>query len=248
MLRHAVARRAKEEGEKPFWISYADLMSAMMVLFLVVMVVSIVMLVIAVKPKPADGPTPAQLRYLAIQDMCKDLQQKANALNQTIKVECSDHRIEFGEAGRFPHNSYSLNPEGRKALQEVVPLILQAADSQNGKDWFKQVVIEGFTDTEGSYLYNLHLSLQRSEWVMCSLLDARSPLQHGLSEAHQQQIRKLFLAGGVSFNNQKKDAAASRRVELSMQFYGLDEKEKNARSISAHFDTSVLEKCQLEMR
>lgn len=248
MSRHSTARRAKEEGEKPFWISYADLMSAMMVLFLVVMVVSIVMLVIAVKPKPTDGPSPAALRIKAINELCEDLQKKAYSLNQSIQVGCSDHRIEFGEAGRFPHNSYSLNLEGRKALQEVVPLILQAADSENGKNWFKQVVIEGFTDTQGSYLYNLHLSLQRSEWVMCSLLDARSPLQHGLSEAHQQQIRKLFLAGGVSFNNQKTDAAASRRVELSMQFYGLNETKGEGKDSAMHFDTSVVEKCQLEMR
>ena len=244
MLRHAAARRAKEEGEKPFWISYADLMSAMMVLFLVVMVVSIVMLVIAVRPKPGAGDA----RQQDIQQLCKGLQKQAQGVNQSIHVSCSDHRIDFGAAGRFPHNSYSLNDDGRNALQSVVPLILSAADSDEGKKWFKQVVIEGFTDTSGSYLYNLHLSLQRSEWVMCSLLDARSPIQHGLSEAHQQQIRKLFLAGGVSFNNQKNDAAASRRVELSMQFYGLDEVKSEGKDSAMHFDTSVVEKCQLEMR
>ena len=34
-------RRLKDEGEKPFWISFADLMSALMVLFLVVMSVAL---------------------------------------------------------------------------------------------------------------------------------------------------------------------------------------------------------------
>ncbi|MCM4930604.1 hypothetical protein MMO01_29800, partial [Escherichia coli] len=42
-----------------------------------------------------------------------------------------------------------------------VPLVLEASNSEEGKKWFKQIVIEGFTDTDGSYLYNLHLSLQR---------------------------------------------------------------------------------------
>ena len=28
--------RSKDEGERPFWISYADLMTALMVLFLIV--------------------------------------------------------------------------------------------------------------------------------------------------------------------------------------------------------------------
>ncbi len=31
----------REEGERPFWISYADLMTALMILFLVVMVVAL---------------------------------------------------------------------------------------------------------------------------------------------------------------------------------------------------------------
>ena len=35
------AGRARDEGEKPFWISFADLMTAMMILFLVVMVASL---------------------------------------------------------------------------------------------------------------------------------------------------------------------------------------------------------------
>lgn len=40
------SRRKRDEGEKPFWISYADLMTAMMVLFLVVMSVSLLVVVI----------------------------------------------------------------------------------------------------------------------------------------------------------------------------------------------------------
>jgi flagellar motor protein MotB len=36
-----VKRGSKDEAEKPFWISYADLMTALMVLFLVVMSVAL---------------------------------------------------------------------------------------------------------------------------------------------------------------------------------------------------------------
>jgi outer membrane protein OmpA-like peptidoglycan-associated protein len=44
------SRRKRDEGEKPFWISYADLMTAMMVLFLVVMSVSLLVVIIKVPP------------------------------------------------------------------------------------------------------------------------------------------------------------------------------------------------------
>ena len=39
--RHATATRGRDEGEKPFWISFADLMTALMVLFLLVMSVAL---------------------------------------------------------------------------------------------------------------------------------------------------------------------------------------------------------------
>lgn len=115
--------------------------------------------------------------------------------------------------------------------------------SPEGKKWFKQVLIEGFTDTDGSYLYNLHLSLQRSEWVMCMMLDDRFSSNAGLSHEQKRQIRELFLAGGVSFNNAKDSKEASRRVELRLQFYGL--KDPASLTTPVSFTSTGTEKCLL---
>lgn len=236
--------RNSDEGEKPFWISFADLMTAMMVLFLVVMVASLS----SVTQRIQQAEQGEKQRTSDITALCERLKLSAANTNKTIVVDCRENRINFGEAGRFGHNQYFLNDEGKRALQEVVPLILDAAESEEGSKWLKQIVIEGFTDTDGSYLYNLHLSLQRSEWVMCTLLDSRSPVQLGLSAKRQQQIRSMFLAGGVSFNNAKETKEASRRVELRMQFFGLKDKEQQASEPEISFATTTNEKCQLEWR
>lgn len=237
-----VKKRRSDEAEKPFWISYADLMTAMMVLFLVVMVASLS----SVTQRIQRAEEGEKVRGKDIARLCERFELHARNVNKTIVVDCHDNRISFGEAGRFDHNRFFLNAEGQKALQDVVPLVLDAADSEEGKKWFKQIVIEGFTDTDGSYLYNLHLSLQRSEWVMCSLLDSRSPLQNSISTEQQIQIRKLFLAGGVSFNNAKESKEASRRVELRMQFFGLKDKRDGLNELDF---PSVVNKevCQLVM-
>ncbi|MBW1213006.1 OmpA family protein [Pantoea allii] len=244
MFGHAfgVKKRRSDEAEKPFWISYADLMTAMMVLFLVVMVASLS----SVTQRIQRAEEGEKVRGQDIARLCERLELHARNVNKTIVVDCHDNRISFGEAGRFDHNRFFLNAEGQKALQDVVPLVLDAAESEEGKRWFKQIVIEGFTDTDGSYLYNLHLSLQRSEWVMCSLLDSRSPLQNSISTEQQIQIRKLFLAGGVSFNNAKESKEASRRVELRMQFFGLKDKHDGLNELDF---PSVVNKevCQLVM-
>ena len=237
--RYAKKHRSKDEGEKPFWISFADLMTALMTLFLVVMAVSLM-----VVTKEINAATQAEKdRHLEILDICESIENDPALKNQPITVDCKDNRINFGEAGRFGHNDYRLNDAGINALNALVPVILQAANSENSEKWLKQIVIEGFTDTDGAYLYNLNLSLRRSEWVMCSLLDPTFNQALNLSEAQKNQIKQLFLAGGVSFNAAKDSKEASRRVELRMQFYGL--KEKDNAEAQPIFVSAPIETCQL---
>lgn len=239
----SVPPRSTDDGEKPFWISFADLMTAMMILFLVVMVASLS----SVTQRINEATREEKLRAQDIRTLCASLEGRAKKLNQAIVVDCQNNRISFGEAGSFNKASYELKPGGQQALQEVVPLILDAAESKEGRRWFKQVLIEGFTDTDGTYLYNLHLSLLRSEWVMCTLLDSRSAVQKNLSPERQEQIRTMFLAGGVSFNKAKATKEDSRRVELRMQFYGLKEKESLAPQPPPEFKPMLSETCQLSM-
>lgn len=237
--RYAKKPRSKDEGEKPFWISFADLMTALMTLFLVVMAVSLMV----VTKKINEATQAEKERSSEILDICTSIKDDPTLKNQLITVDCKENRINFGEAGRFGHNDYRLNAEGIKALSALVPVVLEAANSENGKKWFKQIVIEGFTDTDGSYLYNLNLSLRRSEWVMCSLLDSTFNPELTLTDEQKNQIKQLFLAGGVSFNAAKDSKEASRRVELRMQFYGL--KEKESAEAQPIFVSAPIETCQL---
>ena len=237
--RYGKVKNTKQEAEKPFWISFADLMTALMTLFLVVMSVSLMV----VTKKVNQATFAENQRKADIEAICASIKKTAEALDTTIHVDCADNRINFGEAGRFSYNDYRLNTTGMQALQKVVPVILKAADSDEGKKWFKQVVIEGFTDTDGSYLYNLHLSLQRSEWVMCALLDDRQAKLIGLNDTQKQMVRQLFLAGGVSFNAAKESKEASRRIELRLQFYGLAD--ANNKPPPLNFAINKPEMCQL---
>lgn len=247
--RNAPVARARDEAEKPFWISFSDLMTAMMILFLVIMVVSLTKVTSLIEDakrmeKVDEQAKKESARLADIKNLCEELSRDASLINSSIFVDCKNNRINFGEAGKFPSNSYSLDEAGRHALRDVVPLILRAADSETGKKYLKQVLVEGYADTDGSYLYNLHLSMQRSERVMCELLDGRSPIQEMLTGDEKHKIRTLFLAGGDSFNNAKEDKDSSRRVELRMQFYGLNEPAKEALSRDSAAD--IGERCRLD--
>jgi outer membrane protein OmpA-like peptidoglycan-associated protein len=233
--------RRKQDAERPFWISYADLMTAMMTLCLVAMAVTILAMSRELRRELSAEDTRAQ----EILGICNQI--RLGMLSRpNVHVDCKDDRIDFGEAGRFGFREYRARTDVEADLAALVPVILQASNSRDGQRWFKQVVIEGFTDTRGPYLYNLYLSLKRSYWVMCMLADPTRNASLGLSEEQIQQVRELFLAGGVSFNDAKPSDDASRRVELRLQFFTRKEREGAGQTARPHIVTTQQESCELE--
>lgn len=263
-----------DEGEKPFWISYSDLMTALMVLFLVVMVVSLTSIsqqAIRIKeeglqklqnpPLPKPDPIVEKIensepykkvvdtaeveRLSEIKTVCDEIGFNAAQKNIGVRVDCNFNKIDFGPAGRFDRGEYKLNPEGEQQLKEIVPIILEAAQSNLGEKWLRRIHIQGFTDTDGSYLYNLNLSLKRSEWVMCKILANTSDNNLQLTPEQRTLVKKLFLAGGVSFNNSRSSKEASRRIELKLEYYNQKNKDENDPDYEKLFANDSVERCQI---
>jgi hypothetical protein len=70
---------------------------------------------------------------------------------------------------------------------------------------------------------NLNLSLQRSQRVLCALLSPARNQAYVLNDAEKELVRDYFLVGGFSFNSAKKTLEESRRIELRLEFFSLDE-------------------------
>ena len=210
-------RARREEGEKPFWISFSDLMSGLMVLFLVAMTVAL----LAVTHEISESEREKTRRE---EDIREVLQRVRDMTRDFPGVTLRGQSVDFGERARFDTNSHKLSAEQARLLRQLVPKILALARDPVAGKWLKQIVVEGFADARGSYLYNLNLSLQRSERVLCALLASPAGSADALSEADQQTVRELFLVGGSSFNFQKASAEESRRIELRLEFRDLGER------------------------
>jgi flagellar motor protein MotB len=278
-------RRQRSEAEKPFWISYADLMTALMVLFLVAMSVAMMSMTKTLSEvqkeeaelarakalveqqneslkRTIEEKEAATRRLLADEELLKQqaeqlkkyqktpeeiaadeikLQRERDVATLLDEVEAAASRypgievdrdrriIDFGDRARFEMRSYSLRTEQAALLRAFVPEVLTIANDGLGRKWLKQVVVEGFASPEGDYLYNLNLSLERSQQVLCALMAPVSPDETPLRQDQIEQIRDLFLVGGFSFNATKYDQEtksydASRRVELRLEFLAPNEK------------------------
>jgi outer membrane protein OmpA-like peptidoglycan-associated protein len=207
----------QEEAEKPFWISFSDLMTALMVLFLVVMAAALLSVTQGIRD------IQAQETYRAV--TIGSCMEQVKVYTDTIPgVKVREHSVDFGTRAKFQNNSSDLSQAQQEFLRRFVPQVLDIARKPVCQEWLKQIVVEGFASRSGTYLHNLNLSTQRSERVLCALLEPTAVPR--LAATDRELIQNLFFAGGYSFNSTKKNDDESRRIELKLEFYALREKQE----------------------
>lgn len=239
-----VKRGGKDDGERPFWISFADLMTALMVVFLLVMSVAL----LSVTKEVTEQQKADAQRRQEIKELLVELKRAGSKeVFEGVTVQDEDYQnpyIDFGSKATFETNKSVLSAEQAKFLRSYIPEILAVANSEKGQRWFKQIIVEGYTDQTGKYLENLDLSLRRSQRVVCVLLDNPAVSEAPLSEKQKLQVRKLFLVGGYSSNSAKVEAALSRRIELKLKFWGLNDPDRRT-DVEMTNDKMDVGKCAL---
>lgn len=208
-------KKSDNDAESPFWISFADQMTALMVLFLIALTVALY----AVTEKVSEAEQQKAARQ---QEITAFLQRLRQLTETQTGITLRGTVIDFGERARFDHNSHRINEAQSRLLNSFAPQVLALARDPIGQRWLKRISVVGFADASGNYLHNLNLSLQRSERVLCVLL-VPPPGSEPLSEEDRRQVRELFIVSGASFNSQKNSPEESRRIELRLEFFELDE-------------------------
>jgi outer membrane protein OmpA-like peptidoglycan-associated protein len=212
----------KDEAEKPFWISYSDLMTACMTLFLVVMAVTIVSLEKKYETKEI------QERFKAIGNCFEELKVNAASSFPAAKLDYNSNdaiRINLGSVVNFKVNKSDIDVDGVNFLRRYIPTILGMVKSASCKPYFRRVVVEGYTDIDGEYLPNLNLSLRRSEQVVRSLSPCKASSVQ-ITNAIAKEVMGLFLVGGFSFNSFNPDKAENRVVVLKLEFWQVGEESR----------------------
>jgi outer membrane protein OmpA-like peptidoglycan-associated protein len=228
-----IKRGSKDEAEKPFWISFSDLMTALMVLFLVVMGVAL----LAVTKNVTEREKQEEQHRKDIELILERFNEAAKRYDG-IKIDKERQVIDFGDRARFNFGKSNLSVDQENVLRQFAPEIIGLANSDIGQRIFKRIVIEGYTDKKGSYLRNLNLSLQRSQQVVCAMFETKGT--YLLSDVQKESVRSLFLVGGYSSNAAKETDEESRRVEMRIEFLGIAEHRADALPMSGDFGECAL--------
>ena len=145
--------------------------------------------------------------------------------NSSMKVDAQTGSITFSSDVLFRYNSASLTADSKETLKNIIPMYLDVLLQDQFREHIAEIIIEGHTDTDGSYQSNMELSYARANAVADLCLNKRN----GLSEAKIEQLQKILTVNGKSWSSpvyqkdvsgddtNEVDMPASRRVEIKFR-------------------------------
>ncbi|MBO4471001.1 MAG: OmpA family protein [Clostridia bacterium] len=146
--------------------------------------------------------------------MIQDLSNSLSAANLKAAVDPNTGDIMLDSAVFFETGSSEIRQEGKDLLDRFIPVYLDVLLRDQYSDYLGEIIIEGHTDSKGSYESNLKLSQNRALQVALYCLKMPS-----LTADQKAQLQKILTAKGRSYAdliyvNGVEDADASRRVEF----------------------------------
>ncbi|GHU83183.1 membrane protein [Clostridia bacterium] len=135
----------------------------------------------------------------------------------------------------FDTDRSTIRAEGRELLTRILPVYFRTLLRPENAEFVGEIIIEGHTDSDGTYEHNLDLSQRRAQIVATFCL---SDSFTALTPAEKEQLRTILTANGRSETqliygaNGQEDKAASRRVEIKFRMKDAEMLESMGRILS----------------
>ncbi|MBR3503588.1 MAG: OmpA family protein [Clostridia bacterium] len=128
--------------------------------------------------------------------------------------------IVFSSEMMFDVNRSTLKDVGKAFLNSFIPSYLRVLMSDQYSPYVSQIIIEGHTDTDGTFLKNMQLSQERAYAVLRYILSDEFT---GISDSAKRRLEEIVTVNGRSYSdpiyraNGSVDMAASRRVVIKFR-------------------------------
>lgn len=150
-------------------------------------------------------------------ELIEELKEEFGNSDLSVAVDEKTGAITFDANILFDYNKSTLTGQGKDFLSEFLPRYVDVLLSPKYRDYISEILIEGHTDTEGNYLFNMELSQKRALSVAEYCLGDNSNI---LNDDQLEELRSVISATGRSYSNPvydengEVDMEASRRVEF----------------------------------
>lgn len=214
--------RKKDDASQ--WISMSDLMTGLMLVFLLIAILSISQIV-----KKEDSKKELLIEYEATKEQIyQDLQEAFSDREDEWGIEISpDLIIKFTNPDvLFDRLSADITPQFESILGDFIPAYISIVNKPAYLDKIKEVRVEGHTAAWSDYLFTIRLSQSRANAVLAYTLS--SDAYTGLEKEDQDKLRFWLTANGLGngqavddsgeyvFVSKEPISADSRRVEFQI--------------------------------
>ena len=147
--------------------------------------------------------------------MIKELSASLSAANMKATVDPNTGDIVLDSSVFFETGKSVIKEEGQELLNRFIPVYLDVLLRDKYADYLGEIIIEGHTDSTGSYQSNLKLSQDRALQVALYCLNMPT-----LTRTQKTKLQEILTAKGRSYSdlvydaNGVEDPDASRRVEF----------------------------------
>ena len=153
-------------------------------------------------------------------EVVESLQQEFAKNNLNVNIDSQTGALTLDASVLFAYDDAELTEEGKTALRSVLPIYCKVLLEDSYKSYLAEIIIDGYTDTDGDYAYNLELSQRRSLAVAQYLLEIQGEF---LTSDQTIDLQDYLTDNGHSMANPILDADgnvdkdASRRVEVKFR-------------------------------
>ncbi|TMN23208.1 OmpA family protein [Lentibacillus cibarius] len=204
----------KEQDEGHFWPSFTDLLTIILLCFILIFIAMMIIKSLQIEEMKKTIDQIMGVRSKLV----NELQTEFNDSALGIEVDKETGAIIFDTEILFAYNKSELKPDSFQFLDEFVPKYLDILLQSGYEDYVAEIIIEGHTDRDGGYLYNLELSQDRAYSVAEYILSDDFPYKN-----IQQHLKDKLTVNGKSYTDFRTDdagnysAKASRRVEFKFR-------------------------------
>ena len=147
--------------------------------------------------------------------MIRELSSSLTAANMKATVDPNTGDIVLDSSVFFETGKSTIKEEGQELLNRFIPVYLNVLLQDKYSNYLGEIIIEGHTDSTGTYENNLKLSQDRALQVALYCLNMPS-----LTRDQKLKLQEILTAKGRSYSDLvytadgKEDPDASRRVEF----------------------------------
>ena len=175
-------------------------------------------------------------------DVIESLKNEFSKNKIYVDIDAQTGALTLEASVMFDYDQAELTDAGKQALEQILPIYCKVLLQDDYMKYLAEIIIDGYTDTDGDYSYNLQLSQQRSLAVAQYLLDIQGNF---LDATQSQNLEKYLTVNGHSMANPVLDANgnvdkdASRRVEVKFRLKDEEMIDELNQLLSSNDDTTA---------